>query len=220
MSECGYMKYRLIKGFTVAELMIAMTVVGIISAITIPAVIGNYQKKTFVTMLQKNYSELSQNLAIMSTEKYQKSFYKSLLGTQNNAEKFFDNYYIHTDVDSFATSYGALNGGTENFTCSGTNATLKSGAAMCIINATATTPATVYLDVNGKDNPNMGGRDMFTLYIYDDYSIDDKDITPDKISNGTAETARNTLFTQSCKSSKLGEGCFGKILNDNWRMEY
>lgn len=233
------MKNNKFLGFSLSEALIALTIVGVIAAITIPNVVASYQKQTMLTLLQKTYHELNENLTILHTEAYNKTFYQSLLSLQgrtvaNTAGKFFigdtnnDPYYnIIKDCETtaqpcFAASYSNINGNTtQAFSCNnGYNVILKSGTAMCIIPADGGQPAKVHIDVNGQDNPNIGGRDMFTFYIYDDYSIDDKDITPDKIKNDTAETARNDLFTASCLSSTIGEGCFGKILNDNWKMNY
>ncbi len=239
------MKRKQFRGFTAAEVMIAMTIVGIITALTIPTIMANYQNKSMLTTLQKNYVELTDNLLYMGTETYNKSFYKSLLSLQGRsvdatAGKFFDKYYRTatkcgtTAQPCFASTYRAINNAEfKDFKCeNGYSVTLNTGTAMCIIpadapkDATEDTPATtgkpakVYIDVNGSEKPNIGGRDMFTLYIYDDFSIDDKDITPDVIKNGNAETARETLFNSTCRTSYTGEGCFGKIMNDNWRIEY
>ncbi len=226
-------------GFTLSEALIAIAIVGIVAAITVPNLMASYQKQTMITLLQKTYTELGQNLTILSTEAYNKTFYQSLLSLQgrsveNTAGKFFlgdtnnkPYYSVLKDCETtaqpcFATSYSNINGdSTQNFSCNdGYNVILKSGVAMCLIPADAGNPAKVYVDVNGQDEPNIGGRDMFTFYIYDDYSIDEKDITPDKIKNGSAEADRNNLFSSSCLSSTTGEGCFGKILNDNWKMNY
>ena len=233
------MRNKKFLGFSLAEALLAMAVVGIIAAITIPNVINSYQKQSMIALLQKTYLELGQNLIILRTEAYNKSFYQSILSLQgrtiaNTAGRFFIGdannkpyYNILKDCGTtaqpcFASTYSNINGDkTENFSCNnGYNVLLKSGTAMCIIPADAGNPAKVHVDVNGTEGPNLGGRDMFTFYIYDDYSIDEKDITPDKIKDGTAETERNTLFSSSCLSSTTGEGCFGKLLNDNWKMNY
>lgn len=226
-------------GFSLSEALLAIAIIGIIAAITIPNIIASYQKQAMITLLQKAYLELGQNLIILRTEAYNKTFYQSLLSLQgrsitNTAGRFLVGdannkpyYNILKDCETtaqpcFATSYSNINGNnTENFSCNnGYNVLLKSGTAICIIPADAGNPAKVHVDVNGTEGPNIGGRDMFTFYIYDDYSIDEKDITPDKIKNGTAESERETLFNNSCLSSTIGEGCFGKLLNDNWKMNY
>lgn len=226
-------------GFSLSEALIAIAIVGIIAAITIPNVVASYQKQTMLTLLQKTYLELSQNLTVLQTEAYNKTFYQSLLSLQgrsvtNTAGKFLVGdannkpyYNVLKDCETtaqpcFAASYSNINGNsTQAFSCNnGYNVVLKSGTAMCIIPADAGNPATVHIDVNGPDSPNIGGRDMFTFYIYDDFTIDEKDVTPAKVKDGTAETARNNLFNTSCLSSTTGEGCFGKILNDNWKMNY
>lgn len=233
------MRNTKILGFSLSEALIAVAVIGIIAAITVPNVISSFQKQSMIALLQKTYLELGQNLIILRTEAYNKTFYQSILSLQgrtiaNTAGRFFIGdannkpyYSIAKDCGTtaqpcFAASYSNINGNkTEAFSCStGYNVIIKSGTAMCIVPANDGNPAVVYVDVNGSDNPNIGGRDMFTFYIYDDYSIDEKGITPDKIKDNTATTERETLFTNFCLSSTTGEGCFGKLLNDNWKMNY
>lgn len=226
-------------GFSLSEVLIAMAIIGIIAAITVPNLVASYQKQTMLTLLQKTYLELNQNLTILHTEAFNKTFYQSLLSLQgrsvaDTAGKFFIGdannkpyYEIIQDCETtaqpcFAATYSNINGNANQaFSCSdGYNVILKSGTAMCIVPADGGNPAKVHIDVNGQDGPNIGGRDMFTFYIYDDYTIDEKDVTPSKVKDGSAETARNNLFNKSCLSSTIGEGCFGKLLNDNWKMNY
>jgi prepilin-type N-terminal cleavage/methylation domain-containing protein len=47
-------------GFTLAEVLIALVVIGIIAAITVPTLIQKYQEQAFKSALKKNYSNLSQ----------------------------------------------------------------------------------------------------------------------------------------------------------------
>ena len=233
------MKNNKFIGFSLSELLIAMSIIGIIATLTVPNLMASYQKKSMVSLLQKIYVELGQNLTILQTENYNKTFYQSILSLQgrtiaNTAGKFFvgdANYKPYYEIlkdcgttaqPCFAQSYSNIAGdSTSDFSCNdGYNVILKNGSAMCLIPADDGDPAKIHVDVNGEEGPNIGGRDMFTFYIYDDFSIDEKDITPAKIKDGTAETARNDLFNKSCLSSTVGEGCFGKLLNNNWQMDY
>ena len=50
------------KGFTLAEVLITLVIVGVIAAMTIPTLMNNTQKQEFVSQLTKTYSTLSQGL--------------------------------------------------------------------------------------------------------------------------------------------------------------
>lgn len=233
------MKSKLFLGFSLAEVLISMAVIGIIAAITVPVVTSHYQKQALLTMLQKNYVELDENLTTLQTENYHTKLYGTFLakGT-SGVQRFFSDYYNvkkycgATAQPCFASSYASIDNpsSSADFTCAGYSVTVASGAAICIIPAAKTTstdettgtevetksPATVYIDVNGAETPNISGRDLFRLFIYEDYTADEVDPT---LTNDEKTTARATLSEQ-CLTSNTGDGCFTKIYNDNWKMNY
>lgn len=47
-------------GFTLAEVLITLGIIGVVAAITIPVLIQNYQKQVTATSVEKAYSELNQ----------------------------------------------------------------------------------------------------------------------------------------------------------------
>lgn len=47
-------------GFTLAEVLIILGIIGVVASITIPMLIANYQKKQTVTKLQKAISVINQ----------------------------------------------------------------------------------------------------------------------------------------------------------------
>ncbi len=47
------------KGFTLAEILITLAIIGVVAVLTIPTVVRNYQKTQTVTQLKKVYSALS-----------------------------------------------------------------------------------------------------------------------------------------------------------------
>lgn len=74
------MNKKYLLGFTVAEVMIAMAIVGVIAAITVPTIMANYQRQTLTTQFQKNYVDLEQNLTFLQAENYAKTnMYSSIL---------------------------------------------------------------------------------------------------------------------------------------------
>lgn len=48
--------------FTLAEVLITLGIIGIVAAMTLPALINKYQQKQTITQLQKVYSVLNQAL--------------------------------------------------------------------------------------------------------------------------------------------------------------
>lgn len=61
--------FILLPAFTLAEVLITLTIIGVIAALTIPALINNYQKQTYVTQLKKAYSQINEALKLLSIDK-------------------------------------------------------------------------------------------------------------------------------------------------------
>ena len=55
------------KGFTLAEVLITLGIIGIVAAMTMPTLVANYKKKVTVTRLQKFYSTINQSLKLSET---------------------------------------------------------------------------------------------------------------------------------------------------------
>lgn len=244
------MKSEAFFGFTVSEVMIAMTIIGVIAAMTVPIVVSRYQQQSMLALLKKNYVELQENLLLFYADNFNKNFYQTkLAGSTDDVGDFFKEYYsITTDCgknqtpsECFNFTYRSIDKSQNGvvITCrGGYSAVVKGGASICIVpgkakieedeeagtEAVDATPVHVIIDVNGKDKPNLACRDKFSFYIYDYYTIDDGTsgnfIGPEKIKDGTAVEAREDLFKKYGVSSASGVGCFGKILNDNWEMKY
>ena len=179
------MKNRAYFGFTISELMIAMAIVGIIAAVTIPAVVSRYQQQSMLALLKKNYVELQENLLLLYAENFRTNFFNSTLAKNTgNIRNFFNTYYTISNIGlcgedaqpCFADSYRSINSAARTaFSCNdGYSVLLKSAGSMCIIpaqpdiaedaeagvEAEAAKPAHVFLDVNRYDKAKIGGRDI------------------------------------------------------------
>ena len=59
--------YKKEKGFTLAEILITLGVIGVVAALTMPSLISHYRKKALQTTLLKTYAELQQaNLKLLA----------------------------------------------------------------------------------------------------------------------------------------------------------
>ena len=47
-------------GFTLAEVLVTLGIIGVVSAMTVPTLMQNYQRQSYVTQLHKVYNEVSQ----------------------------------------------------------------------------------------------------------------------------------------------------------------
>lgn len=212
-------------GFTLAEVLVTLGIIGVVSAMTVPTLMQNYQRKSYVTQLHKFYTELSQALIQYQTDRNAVSLKEAGLTSDDALSNFFNTYFkvINTCTDRspcFADVYNNMSG-KQIRTNKRIYITLASGVAIGydIYNATNILFG-LYVDVNGRQGPNIAGRDIFAIYVYNNGVIDDQAI--DASNAPLSKEKREEAFSAKCDdaTAKNWYGCFGKILNDNWEMTY
>ncbi|MBO7673106.1 MAG: ribosomal protein L7/L12 [Clostridiales bacterium] len=166
----GYMHKH---GFTLAEILIAMAIIGVVAALTIPTLSEAYKKRVLTTQLQRAYAEVSQAGAAVVTEEMTDNFkYSQAIKDQTFLNKYL---LIAGERDGFASSYGKYNdkNGTYNLREKMSNnkndykcGVTKSGAAICIDKN-----ANGILDVNGENGPNLIGRDAYQITFDPDGTV-------------------------------------------------
>ena len=226
--------------FTLAEVLVTLGIIGVVSAMTVPTLMQNYQRQSYVTQLHKVYNELSQALLRYQTDKNAINFKEAGLSGSEAYTEFQKNYFKvvqdcgTTQTPCFASSYKKMSGSSTNFKCKYGCMSLASGAAIGGYGNGTNGVYEIVVDVNGQKGPNIFGRDAFTMYIYTAQNvIDDLALkNPDDMNDSTwdsessvplTQDQREKNFQRACQGdAKPGEwhGCFGKILNDNWQMNY
>ncbi len=192
---------------------------------TVPSLMQNYQRQTYVAQLHKFYNILSQGLVQVMADKNALSLREAGLTTKSEWDNFFDTYYkIANDCQTeqtpcMASSYKKIEGQNINPKTSRYIA-LADGTSFgyySINDAEASLVAVIYVDVNGSKGPNLSGRDLFVIYVYNNGLVDDYSTTLPPLTR----EKREEMFNSSCMiSGDTWNGCFGKILNDNWQMTY
>lgn len=145
--------------------------------------------------------------------------------TLSEWNSFFNNYYKimqdckETKTPCMASSYKKISGQIITAKTS-RYITLADGTSLgyfCINDPDASLVAVLYVDVNGAKGPNIVGRDLFAVYVYNNGIVDDYSTSLPPIS----KEKREEMFNASCiKNGDSWNGCLGKILNDNWEMTY
>lgn len=201
------------KAFTVSELLITMTIIGVIAILVLPSFLKDYHKKIYTTRLKKTYEVLFSAMEQACIDNNVSYFYQTPYSKPNDSAKqveFINKYFKVIgnaqvgDISPFATKYKILNSNEESAfsLTSGASARLKGGEAISIACANASS-CTVIVDVNSTEAPNVGGRDLFTFSL---------DTVNNKVSS-------NDSYSQ-CGADIYGTGCFSRIIRDNWVMNY
>ena len=163
-------------GFTLAEVLITLAIIGVVAAITIPILIANYQKDQTATSLKKIYSEISQVI---------------LKSTNDNGSTKSWNWDSATFSDDYLIPYFSIakDCGSSDYTSACVNSTkyymrgdafspntgrfifLNNGVSIQIIEAGGGAPYLAFnVDLNGNKEPNIFGKDVFQMGIYTWYA--------------------------------------------------
>lgn len=198
---------------------------------TVPTLMQNYQRQSYVTQLHKIYNELSQAAVQYQTEKNAVNLKEAGLTTQAAAENFIEKYFKvvqncssdRTPCFPAAGEYKKLSGTTiTTWPTPKTHYVIAGGSSIAIgYRPMGDVLCEIFVDVNGQKGPNIVGRDLFAIYLYNNSFIDDSDVS-NTATAPMSKDKREDTYQKICTSNTANNwhGCFGKIINDNWEMTY
>lgn len=235
-------------GFTLAEVLITLGIIGVVAAITIPVLISNSQKQQWTTQLQKTYTTLnhvlvhvandygcSDNLAC--TGLFNSSSSLQILGDAVAAYyKVTQNCQLNANQGCFSNSVGPNYDGTgtrdttyDSFagyrfvTADGVSIIISGTFNNCSTNDGPTylsqVCSLVFIDVNGLKGPNNYGRDIFKFFISNGKGPLLYPVGGSDCNiSGTGCSWKNG---DNCNSNNTsGVRCPGRIMEENWQMKY
>lgn len=220
------MKKKFNLGFTLAEVLITLVIIGVVAAVTIPVLHANYTEREKITRVKKAYSTLANAMTLVKANGGD-TIFEVKDGSNDNVKEWFDTYLapylITTKVcyDSRGcwnegdTKY--LNGHNTNWNRPGigdgyniVTAVLNDGTFINIdVHTTAEyfgvdshnlNAVVVSFDINGARKPNVVGRDIFVAVFTDD---------------GFVPAYKNKTGAQidaDCSNSGTGISCINKYL--------
>ena len=196
---------------------------------TVPTLMQNHQRKTYVTQLHKVYNELQQAALQYMTEKNAINMKEAGINSDAAAVDFIKKYFkvvqdCGADLSpcfSEKSNYKKLSGVVITTWYGKHHFTLANGTAIGIYYRPENQKLLEFwVDINGSQGPNIVGRDLFGLYMYINGVIDDLALERNfPLTQEQREEVFNLVCSPSVKGTGL-EGCLGKILNDNWEMTY
>ncbi|MDD3013756.1 MAG: hypothetical protein PHC34_08655, partial [Candidatus Gastranaerophilales bacterium] len=205
-----------------AEVLITLLIVGVISSIVIPALLQDTQQAEFKTAWKKTYADLSQ--ATTRVMMGNGGTISGLCGSTDNNDCFRNKYLEYLTYSStcsnaamagncWPANYYYLNGNSASgIAGSGVAATLNNGSLIIfnheydICGASGSTFCGFFLvDVNGFKKPNTFGKDLYGIYLYSN-KISPWGSSGSNMLWGAHDTSENTCAT-------TGLGCAAKYLS-------
>ena len=225
---------RLLAGFTLAEVLITLGIIGIVAAMTLPSVIGKYQKKVTVERLKKVYTSLSQAV-LYSVKDNDEIEYWDFDGI--DAQEFMDRYIVPYLADIQTLEPPDSNAPERR------SKTYAFADGMTLYGWLWHHPRVkgflmINVDINGDKKPNVYGRDKFIFHVFSQkanwYNGGHGDIASSVPKGGLYPDGygytRERLLTDSwrgCHVNKsdtpignyLGAFCTALIMLDGWEIK-
>ena len=219
-------------GFTLAEVLITIGIIGVIAAVTLPALNSNVSNAALEKQTQKFYTQLSRAFDLYKVD----NEIDSITAMDFDPEAFIKKYFNYTGqckeaTDCYAPKYMEMATNElmdvqwfdENNTyvlADGTVFSLQYYAPDEEEGGSSYLPINVYFDVNGKKGPNKIGRDLWSVSVYYDGSVDEGGVTPE-VRKGDAEELKHRVEArfEGCKDGTYG-GCFGHFMRNNFKFDY
>ena len=204
------------KAFTLAEVLIALSVIGIVAALTIPSLVQLHRKLVVETKLKKAYNTISNAIKLSENDNGPMSTWPQK--EQLNVYEFWDVYlnpYLNGAricVNQEACGYKTI---MDYIKWSGTgNWILFTGSSRLLFklndgtvvfmplfttdyNGNIVYQESLFIDINGAQFPNEAGRDVF--YFYRDYT-----------------NSRITAIKGNCAVKRMY--CTYEIMSNGWKI--
>lgn len=182
-------------GFTLAEVLITLSIIGVVAALTIPTLINNYQKRQYVTQLKKQYSLANQVLQRLAYDNggtsslaqtglfgagktvelgdIFSSYYKVTKNCKNSTEEvcfppycsFYNGVGAGENVNDYDTIYKFVAADGASIAIASYYNNCSYDIGLNDASPTKNVCADLYIDLNGLKGPNSLGRDVFFFYI-------------------------------------------------------
>ena len=213
-----------LRGFTLAEVLITLGIIGVIAAMTLPTLITNYQKRATIAKLKRAYSVIKQAYLMsydqvgdpaaeeafaMGADTYFKTYWAPFIkATHCKSEKACGYNKVFPFLEASGEVYGIgiiADNRSTFYTSDGFLYVVFVGSGAI---DTRSANTNIIVDINGGKGANTFGKDVFCLQRIADEKGNDMQFCGYKSTD------------PSVNCSKKGNGlyCAEKIRRDGWKI--
>ena len=219
------------KGFTLSELLMALTIVGVIATLTVPVLMNNVHNKTFANQV-KNMSATIEQLAqdqlithrtrdlndtdFGDPEKLLSDDHFSI-AKKCTSDESLTKCWKTTATGKDKVTYKMLNRAVyTGFPQSQVTIILKNGVIISYgISSSPNALGAFIMDINGNDKPNIAGRDLFVFHVNNKGHV---------VGYNVVDAMNKNLeqLNQCCKNSTdiAARCCYDALADNGWKMDY
>lgn len=157
------------KGFTLAEVLITLGIIGIVAALTIPGLIGSYKNQERSARIKKFYSIMSQVILLSENENGPIEYWEKGAGDKTNEDgesdmnqngqecQYFFNKYLKKYIKNLKSETAENNESLCEY-----KIIFADGSSLCAHNGSC---MDLIYDINGNKQPDKEGYDRFRFLI-------------------------------------------------------
>lgn len=214
------------KGFTLAEVLITLTIIGVVASLTMPVLMSNTSQAKIGPSLSKfvNTFENAVSMTMQDNSAYRLVDANSGASTPNlPVDDIAKNMLMIPTTEAY--KYYPPNGTTATTIEAGSAYVLKDGSLIGITKranigtakgAYRGIIADVIVDIDGKSGQNRAGRDVFQFMLDNSGTLIPFGSAAHKYIESTSYTTCNMTGTEL----KNGLACTGSVADNGWKASY
>lgn len=203
-------------GFTLAEILITIGILGVIAALTIPALIAGYERQTTASTLKKGVSIIANAIEMAEAN-------DMMLDPNSTGNQLMEQIRPYLDIVTRCentTGCGLVNttdyngGSTLKLNTTDSRYVLANGTVIGAKKSADSDDIWVYFDVNGEQKPNKMGFDTFMMrFVYNENTHNYTQAQMKQFSGSDQGTCDN-------EKKKSGEDCGEFVRSQEYKITY
>lgn len=219
------------RGFTLAEVLVTIVIIGVVAAMTLSSLITSYQKQTTVAKLERTYSLIQQAVRKAETDYEEMRFWNFDLSDVEFMRMYIKPYYSvlqeYEPRQLVYTTYQPDGTQKNDFFDYRTlpRIVLNDGVMLSFQKKSNALSYSIVVDLNAENPPNRYGRDLFAFSVQKDGKL-----TPYGLGifdGGKNDSLDRDYFIsppdgyRGCNKNSNGGGvfCAALIMLDGWKIK-